>query len=143
MISFTTNRYEISKLMQILFVRELVSRINAKNPPSPSATINLVNPGLCVSTLATRNETPLAARIIVSIVYKILGRTTEVGSRTLVLGAFAAPISHGEYMSDGQNQDVESWIYTDVGKGAQKKVFEQTMKVLELRKPGFGHAVGL
>jgi hypothetical protein len=85
----------------------------------------------------------LAARIIGSIVYKIIGRTTEVGSRTLVLGAFAGPTSHGEYMSDGKNQDVESWIYTDMGKGAQKKVFEQTMKVLELRKPGIGHAVGL
>jgi len=129
--------------MQILFVRELVSRINAKTPPSSSVTINLVNPGLCVSTLATRNETPLVTRIIGSIVYKIIGRTTEVGSRTLVLGASVGPTSQGEYMSDGQNQDVESWIYTDMGNRAQKKVFEQTMKVLELRKPGIGHAVGL
>jgi hypothetical protein len=133
MISIAINRYEISKLVQILFVRELVSCFNAKNPPSPSAVINLVNPGLCVSTLATRNETPLAATIIGSIVYKIIGRTTEVGSRTLVLGALAGPTSHGEYMSDGQIQDVESWIFTDMGKGPQKKVFEQIMKVLESR----------
>ncbi|TVY18547.1 Short chain dehydrogenase sol3 [Lachnellula arida] len=135
--------YEISKLMQILFVRELVSRIKAENPSSPSVIINLVNPGLCVSTLATRNEKPLAARIIESIIYKIIGRTTEVGSRTLVLGASAGPTSHGEYMSDGQNQDVESWIYTDVGNRAQKKVFGQTIKVLESRKPGVGYAVEL
>lgn len=73
----------------------------------------------------------------------MIGRTTEVGSRTLVLGAAAGPTSHGEYLSDGENQAVESWIYTDVGKAVQRKVFEQTMKVLELRKPGVGHAVGL
>lgn len=136
-------RYEISKLIQVLMVREIVSRTSVDNLPSPSVVINLVNPGLCVSTLATRSEEPLTARIIGSVVYAILARTTEVGSRTLILGAGAGPASHGEYMSDGRNQDVEPWIYTDVGKKAQKKVFEQTMKMLELRKPGIGGAVGL
>ncbi|TVY92653.1 hypothetical protein LAWI1_G001451 [Lachnellula willkommii] len=107
-VFFPINRYEISKLMQILFVRELVSHIKANNPPSLLVIINLVNPGLCVSTLATRDEKPLAARIIESIIYKIIGRTTEVGSCTLVLGASAGPTSHGEYMSNRQNQDVKS-----------------------------------
>ena len=129
--------------MEILLVRELVSRTSVSNPGSPSVVINLVNPGLCVSTLATRNEKPLAIRIINSIIYGLIGRTTEVGSRTLVLGATAGPASHGEYMADGYNQDAESWIYTDVGRRAQKKVFEQTMKVLEIRKPGIGDMMGL
>lgn len=102
-----------------------------------------MNPSLCVSTLATRNDTSFSTRIIGAIAYKIIGRTTEVGSRTLVLGASADPTSHGEYMSDGQNQDVESWTYTDMGNKVQKKVFEQTLKVLELRKPGVGQVVGL
>ncbi|TVY81699.1 Short chain dehydrogenase sol3 [Lachnellula suecica] len=135
--------YEISKLIQILFVRELVSRTIARTSPSPPVTINLVNPGLCISALSTRNEKPFSTRFIESIIYKIIGRTTEVGSQTLVLGASAGPTSHGEYMSDGRNQDVESWIYTDVGKEVQKKVFEQTVKMLELRQPGIGHSVGL
>lgn len=129
--------------MEILFVREFVSRTNAKNAPSPPVILNLVNPGLCVSTLSSRNEPSLATRIATSIIYKVIGRTTEVGSRTLVLGAAAGPSSHGEFMSDGQNQNVASWIYTDMGKKVQKKVFEQTMRVLELRKPGVGQEVGL
>ncbi len=33
---------------------------------------------------------------------KILGRTTEVGSRTLVAGAIAGPESHGQYMTDSK-----------------------------------------
>lgn len=129
--------------MEILLVREIVSRISTSDSGSPSVVINLVNPGLCVSTLATRNEKPRAARIIESILYALISRTTEVGARTLVLGASAGPTSHGEYMADGYNQNVEPWIYTDVGKRAQKKVFEQTMKVLEARKPGIGATIGL
>lgn len=140
-MSCSPNRYEISKLMQILLVRELVSRINASNSPSPSVTINLVNPGLCVSTLAARNEKPLGARILESLSYAVLARTTEVGSRTLVLGACAGPASHGEYMADGDVQAVEPWIYEDVGKRAQKKVFEQTMKIIETRRPGLKDAI--
>ncbi|CAG8952808.1 hypothetical protein HYFRA_00009053 [Hymenoscyphus fraxineus] len=135
--------YEISKLIQILFLREFVSRTSAQMETSPLVVINMVNPGLCVSTLATRGETSAVMRAIGTIAYKIIGRTTEVGSRALVLGAAAGPTSHGEYMSDGENQAVESWIYSDMGKAVQQKVFEQTMKVLELRNPGIRHSVGL
>jgi len=74
---------------------------------------------------------------------RILDRTTEVGSRTFVIGASAPPSSHGEYMADGKNQEVESWILTDLGKKAQVKAFEQTMKVMEMRSPGIGASVGL
>lgn len=129
--------------MEILLVRELVSRISVNNSASPQVVVNLVNPGLCVSSLATRNEKSRAARLIESMAYALIGRTTEVGGRTLVLAAGADPTSHGEYMADGYNQDVESWIYTDVGKRAQKKVFEQTIKVLEARKPGIGGMNGI
>lgn len=34
-------------------------------------------------------------------------------------------------MSDGRIQDLGEGIYGDVGKRAQRKVWEQTMKVLE------------
>jgi hypothetical protein len=46
-------------------------------------------------------------------------------------------------MSDGHNQSVESRIYDDVGKRAQKKVFEQTMKIIEMRKSGLRDEIGL
>lgn len=81
--------------------------------------------------------------IVSAIMVFIVGRSTEQGARTLVHGASAGPGSHGEFMSDGQNQDVERWIYGDVGKRAQKKVFEQTMAVLESRSPGIGKGVGI
>lgn len=66
-----------------------------------------------------------------------------MGARTYVFSASAGPESYGEFMSDGEVQKAEGWIYTDVGKKVQRKVFEQTMKVLETRSPGVGAAVGL
>lgn len=38
------------------------------------------------------------------------------------------------------NQNVESWIYTDVGHWAQTKVFEQTIKILETCQPGISYS---
>ncbi|KIX05112.1 uncharacterized protein Z518_05984 [Rhinocladiella mackenziei CBS 650.93] len=134
--------YHLSKLLEVLLVRELVSRLNAnKTSTSPPVTITIVNPGLCVSSLD--RDSILILRIIGYILRYLLGRSPEVGARTLVYGACAGPDSHGEFMSDGQNQGVEQWIYSDMGKKVQKKLFEQTMKVLEARKQEIGKKVGL
>lgn len=127
--------------MEVLLVRELVSRLNDTEFP---VTITLANPGLCKSTIGHSATDPAPHKpLIVRALLSIIERTTEVGSRALVLGASAGPASHGLFMSDGKNQEVEGWIYEDMGKRAQEKVFEQTMKVLETRKPGIGAEVGL
>lgn len=122
--------------MEILFTRELVARLG----PATRVIINLVNPGLCVSNLERNSgKQPAALRLV----RFMLDRTTEVGSRTLVLGASAPVTSHGEFQSDGANQNVEAWIYTEVGQRAQKKVFEQTLRILEARKTGVTREAGL
>jgi hypothetical protein len=135
------HRYQATKLIEVLLTREIVSRLtpNGTSTPPP-VIINIVNPGLCKSTLdRSGTQPPLGLRILRA----ILDRTTEVGSRTFVLAACAPASSHGEFQSDGANQDVEPWIYTDVGRKVQKKVYEQTMQILEARKPGIARATGL
>ncbi|KAH8649299.1 short-chain dehydrogenase/reductase, partial [Xylariales sp. PMI_506] len=129
------NRYEISKLMEVLLIRELVSHLDDAKFP---VIITLVNPGLCNSTIGHTATGPPPPKPFLFKLFSFIERTTEVGSRTLVLGACADLESHGQFMSDGKNQEVEAWIYEDVGKRAQKKVFDQTMKVLEARRPGIG-----
>lgn len=134
-------RYQVSKLLEVLLTRELVSKLSA-NPKFKTVTviINLVNPGLCLSSL-TRDDVkpPLVFRLA----NKLIARTTEQGGRCLVLAASAPESSHGEFQSDGKNQDVEAWIYTELGERVQKKVWEQTVPILEARKPGLLSAVGL
>ncbi|KAK3985845.1 short-chain dehydrogenase-4 [Cladorrhinum sp. PSN332] len=136
-------RYQVSKLLELLLVRELVARLRpagSKTSAAPPVIINVVNPGLCKSTLgAKENKPPLVARIVRG----ILDRSTEVGSRTYVLAASAPATSHGEFQSDGKNQDAEAWIYTDVGQKVQRKVWEQTLAILETRKPGLLQELGL
>jgi retinol dehydrogenase-12 len=61
----------------------------------------------------------------------MLARTTEVGSRTLVAGVCVGEVSHGKYMCDGVNQEVAGWVRSKRGMMVQKKVYEETLKVLE------------
>jgi retinol dehydrogenase 12 len=126
--------------MQILFIREFLSRsTNSTNSfgTAPPVTINLVHPGLCYS--------PGTAKVIfpIRILLSIVGRSTEAGSRTFVNAACAGPETHGEFLNSDINVGVEPWILTEVGARAQRKVFEQTMKVLEKRAPGVATGVGV
>lgn len=124
----------------MLVLREIVSRLKAKGQVALPVTLNAVSPGLCVSNLDRGKGAPgLAVRILYSIFY----RTTEVGSRTLVHGAYAGPDTNGWYLVDLKKTKVEPWIDTDMGKKAQRKAYEQTMKILEARKPGILKEAGL
>lgn len=97
--------------------------------------ITLVNPGFCKSELG-RDGAPFLAAI--KFLRYLLARSTEVGSRTLLAGACAGESSHGMYMSDCKNQNVAPWIETEEGARVQKKVYEQTLGILERIEPGIG-----
>lgn len=66
----------------------------------------------------------------------LLARIAEIGSRTLVAGVCTGPESHGEYMSDCENQEVARWVRTSRGEEVQKKAYEQTLAVLQKIEPG-------
>ncbi len=85
------HRYNVSKLLEVFYCRELADRTKQNN--KPDVIINYTNPGLCHSELA--RDGPL----ILHIVKFFLARTTEVGSRTLVNAVETGPESHGQYMS--------------------------------------------
>ncbi len=62
-------RYQVSKLLEVLLVRELVARLRPAaaassssssklNDKKPPVIINLVNPGLCTSNLGLGDEQP-------------------------------------------------------------------------------------
>ena len=121
-------RYNTSKLLEVLFVRELVKH-TSKLP-----VITTVNPGFCESDLG-RDYSALEVAIL-NVLKFLLARTTEVGSRNLVAGACAGEASHGMYMSDCQNHVVAGWIETEEGAKVQKSVYEQTLAVLEKIEPG-------
>jgi hypothetical protein len=90
-------RYPASKLLQIYAFRQLASLL----PLSESGVIiNIANPGLCYTEL-DRNA-PWVGKMYIALLRKLVGRTAEEGSRTLLTAAFAGADGHGKYCSEAQ-----------------------------------------
>lgn len=123
-------RYGTTKLLEVFFVRELASRVGTSHRP----IITAVNPGFCYSDFR-RNISGLQAYFAAAFEY-LTARTTEVGSRNLVAGGCAAENSHGEYMADSVNQALMGWASTGEGRMVQKRVYEQSLALLEKIEPG-------
>ncbi|KAI1183348.1 NAD(P)-binding protein [Nemania serpens] len=133
-------RYQDSKLLQVLLQREIVKRLAKTKANVPPVALNLVSPGLCATNIDRKEgKYSLGVRII----HKLFYRTAEVGARNLVHGTYAGPESHGEYLVDQKPAKTEAWILTPTGEKAQLKVYEQTMAILEKRKPGITIEAGL
>jgi NAD(P)-dependent dehydrogenase (short-subunit alcohol dehydrogenase family) len=100
--SKTTNmgdRYNLSKLLVIYACRELADRINgsAKNS-STAIVINTPNPSYCKSALQLGTE--LGKSTGAKVFEKVVARTTEEGSRTLVHGVISGPETNGQYLTN-------------------------------------------
>ncbi|KAL9594974.1 MAG: hypothetical protein Q9179_005160, partial [Wetmoreana sp. 5 TL-2023] len=87
------DRYQVSKLLEVFYGRELAARISRSD--KPAIIFNLVNPGLCHSELALKGGDPFALKVMKF----FLARTTEEGSRNYLAATSAGPESHGEYMN--------------------------------------------
>ncbi|KAF2760061.1 NAD(P)-binding protein [Pseudovirgaria hyperparasitica] len=87
--------YPMSKLLEILSVREIARLLPVARG---KVVINLINPGLCVTSLC-RNGSPELKEGIRQL-WEKCGRSAECGSRTLLAGAVAGEDSHGVYMND-------------------------------------------
>jgi len=128
---YQADRYNTSKLLEIMIVRELAHATS--NSGKPLVVINTVNPGYCVSQLQ-RHATPVLY-FFIKLGGLILARTTEEGSRTLFAGAVAGEESHGMYMSDCKVKEPSAFVRSKDGLDTQKKVYEQLLKVLEGVEP--------
>ncbi|KAH6668751.1 putative short chain dehydrogenase/ reductase [Halenospora varia] len=97
-----TDRYQLSKLMQVFPVRELATLAPISRT---SVVINLVNPGLCKTKLSRHGK--FALRMVIAAANMLLGRTVEMGSRTILFGAVAGKESHGCYTSACE---IKEWV---------------------------------
>ncbi|CAD0092810.1 unnamed protein product, partial [Aureobasidium mustum] len=120
-------RYPVSKLMDVFCTRALVERTTSSYP----VTINTMNPGFCYSELS-REVNSFGFRLM----YKLLARTTEVGSRTLVAAATASHDTHGQYMSNCMVEEPSKFVRSEEGKRTQKRVWAELSDKLEAIQPG-------
>lgn len=85
------DRYNVSKLLNVLWTRELASKVDASQ-----VIINTVNPGLVKSSLYRENTNGIEKKFT-----EFFGRTTEEGARTIIDAAvIQGPQTHGGYLSE-------------------------------------------
>lgn len=89
------DRYYTSKLLEELFLRQLV-----KHVPASVAVVNSVNPGFCYGS-GLHREAGGVVGVVFTGFKRFIGRSTSVGARTLVDAAVVqSDESHGQYLGD-------------------------------------------
>lgn len=126
------DRYNLSKLLEILTVRELAPALSASG--KPKVILNTLTPGFCHSELMRHAVFPL--NVLGWIGKRLIGRSTEMGSRTLVAASVAGDESHGQYMADCVVKEPSKFVRSPEGEKAQRRVYEELLQILEGIEPG-------
>ncbi|KAH7913275.1 short-chain dehydrogenase [Hygrophoropsis aurantiaca] len=126
--SIMRDRYNISKLLEIMFMRELAARLPFPTPVSVSA----INPGFCHSNLAKEIEASPLIGYPFRAFKGIFARSTEMGSRTLVHPAVAPNerTRHGRYLSSYEVTEESDYVLSDEGIEISKRLWAETLEVL-------------
>ncbi|KAF2747429.1 NAD(P)-binding protein [Sporormia fimetaria CBS 119925] len=125
------DRYNVSKLLQILVVRHLTRVVIGDRFRYP-VVVNCVTPGLCRSELVKdMGLTPVVFK-------KLLGRTVEMGGRALVnaAGGLVGKESAGEYIADDRISEPSPLVRSEEGAELAKRVWEELVPILERECPG-------
>lgn len=107
--------------------RELAARLatSSSNP----IVLNIVTPGFCKSKIS--RNLPFPGKLGVAAFLALIGRTTEVGSRTLVSAASGGPETHGKYLDSCQVSEPSAFVRSQEGVEVQSRVYAELMGVLE------------
>lgn len=126
--SVMLNRYALSKLLEVMFVRELSSRLATPTLVAVSA----VNPGSCHSRLTREVESNPLFKYPVRIYKGLLARTTEMGSRTILHAAIVPGERerHGQYLSSCEVAEVSDYTLSAEGREVSKRLWHETLKIL-------------
>jgi len=116
------DRYNVSKLLEVLLVRALVDNVGQNYP----VIINTVNPGFCHSELM--RDVGVAGAVAK---FVMGARTTEVGGRTLVNAASFSRASHGQYLGDCSVLAPAQFVTSEEGEREQERVWNDLGVVLE------------
>ncbi|KAK3290437.1 uncharacterized protein B0H64DRAFT_427703 [Chaetomium fimeti] len=127
------DRYYVSKLIQLLVVREFAEELTRSAKPGKIIT-SVVNPGF-VATRIMRHEGPMF-QIFQKGLLKMLSRTPEVGSLTLVHGAAGGEETHGQYLDDCKVGKPGGFVLDPQARATQKQLWRELTAKLENIHPG-------
>ncbi|KAG0649949.1 Aspercryptin biosynthesis cluster D [Hyphodiscus hymeniophilus] len=127
------DRYNVSKMIELLCMRELASDITSSNKQG-NVVVSLINPG-SVRTDIMRHAGYFYT-LYVRAVKLILSRSAEEGGRTLVFAAQGGSETHGAYLDDCNVGYVSPFVDSDEGAETQRKVWGELKEKLERIQPG-------
>ncbi|KAM5342666.1 hypothetical protein ACJ41O_013632 [Fusarium nematophilum] len=125
-------RYNVTKLLQMMMVPCLAEAVDASG--KGHLIVNALHPGFCGTQLFRRIPFPLSQ--IFKLVVAVLGRTSEMGSRTLLAAAFADGDTHGKFMMDSKLHDVPKIMQGEEGEKLTRRVWGELVELLEGIEPG-------
>ncbi|KAG2154385.1 short-chain dehydrogenase [Suillus bovinus] len=126
--SVMLNRYSLTKLLEVMFARELSSRL-----ATPTlVAVSTVNPGSCHSRLTRDIESNPLFKFLVKTYKGLVARTTEMGSRTLVHAAIELDERerHGHYLSSCEIAEVSDYTLSAEGREVSKRLWHETLQIL-------------
>lgn len=142
------DRYQVTKLMNILFTRSLARHLQeSKRPEDHKITVHVVNPGLVSSELGGKDDGPLLQRIgstiFLGIARVILARNIAEGSKTTVYAAVALECGiengaqPGQYYSSCRAAKVNPIVEGEAGKELAERLWNETLQTIEINPHEF------
>jgi len=114
-------RYFLSKLLVQLSAQELAARTQ-----NSGVIVNCPSPGWCKTPLFRQDDGGAIGRNML----RLIGRTGEIGARTLVSAITAGPETHGQYLSESQVKNASVWIRSSEGQSVQKEFWSELEGIL-------------
>jgi len=124
-------RYNVSKLFNVFFTRSLVKKMKISIP----VTINVVNPGLCDTSL--RRNIPFPFSVIFDLYIFLIARTAEYGARTLTHAALWGTKEevNGKFLNKCQIEEESDFAVSREGRAVEERVWEETIAILTEADP--------
>ncbi|THV05578.1 short-chain dehydrogenase [Dendrothele bispora CBS 962.96] len=122
-----TDQYQDSKLLNVLFARDLQSRLLQSN-----VTVNSVTPAFCVSQLRRSVSGIMACAS--SVMERLLAYTAEEGSRQLVYGAIGGTEEEmrGGFVNFSKVVEPSDFVISKEGDAMEEKIWNELMDLLPL-----------
>ncbi|KUJ08352.1 short-chain dehydrogenase/reductase [Mollisia scopiformis] len=128
-----SGRYNLSKLMVLLGVRQLADQLDIGTKQGQGDVIvNCVNPGWCKTELFRMNTGGLGGKIGLA----LIGRSAEDGGKTLVHAAVAGKDTHGKYLDACRIKPESTWVRSKASIETERRMWLELVEILEAIRPG-------
>ncbi|KAL7948380.1 hypothetical protein V8C42DRAFT_314249 [Trichoderma barbatum] len=120
-------RYCVSKLLVIYAVRE-IAKLALSSNGEPEVVVNYSCPGACKSDLA-READSTGKKVALAVIQATICKTTEEGSRTIVVASGLGVQSHGLWYHKDRIAEPGVLVTNEKGKKLQAKVWKEMTEV--------------